>query len=226
MVSVSYQTIPADNIIAIPLPKNEDSTVYVRPDDYSLTLTVYDQCDRRTDYPLLFRILYPSWLIQQRWRDVLALYNEKYNGGYTFSVIRWYKNGAEVTGQGVHNSYIQMSPVLEMATYYTLLTRADDGKSLRTCDFIPNLASPYYAPEGEKIRLVQQSDSRHITVKTNLSGTFRIYDVTGKQIMNGYFGEEYGSPAIVFSSACTDGAYIIHFQANDGTEDTKKWLIR
>ena len=226
LVSVSYQTIPADNIIAIPLPKNEDSTVYVRPDDYSLTLTVYDQCDRRTDYPLLFRILYPSWLIQQRWRDVLALYNEKYNGGYTFSVIRWYKNGTEISGQGVHNSYIQMSPVLEMGTYYALLTRADDGKSLRTCDFVPNLASPYYAPEGEKIRLVQQSDSRHITVKTNLSGTFRIYDVTGKQIMNGYFGEEYGSPAIVFSSACTDGAYIIHFQANDGTEDTKKWLIR
>ena len=226
LVSVSYQTIPADNIIAIPLPKNEDSTVYVRPDDYSLTLTVYDQCDRRTDYPLLFRILYPSWLIQQRWRDVLALYNEKYNGGYTFSVIRWYKNGTEISGQGVHNSYIQMSPVLEMGTYYALLTRADDGKSLRTCDFVPNLASPYYAPEGEKIRLVQQSDSRHITVKTNLSGTFRIYDVTGKQIMNGYFGEEYGSPAIVFSPTCADGAYIILFQANNGTEDTKKWLIR
>ena len=226
LVSVNYQTIPADNIIAIPLPKNEDSTLYVRPDDYSLTLTVYDQCDRRTDYPLLFRILYPSWLIQQRWRDVLALYNEKYNGGYTFSVIRWYKNGTEISGQGVHNSYIQMSPVLEMATYYALLTRADDGKSLRTCDFVPNLASPYYAPEGEKIRLVQQTDSRHITVKTNLSGTYRIYDVTGKQIMNGYFGEEYGSPAIVFSPTCADGAYIILFQANNGTEDTKKWLIR
>ena len=226
LANISHETIPDDHIIAVPLPHDADSTRYMRPDDYSLTLTVYDGCDRRTDYPMMFKVLYPSWLIQQRWRDVLALYNDKYNGGYTFSVIRWFKNGVEMSGQGVHNSYVQMSPVLEMATYFALLTRADDGKSLRTCDFVPNLASPYYAPETEKIRLLQQNDSRHITVKTTLSGEYRVYDVTGKEIMTGRFGEAYGNPAIVFSPACANGAYIIRFFANDGTEDTKKWLIR
>lgn len=225
--SIIRLTIPDDNIIAVPLPRDpEDSTKYLRPDDYSLTLTVYDQCDRKTEYTMPFRILYPSWLIQQRWRDVLALYNDKYNGGYTFSVIRWFKNGTEMTGQGVHNSYIQMSPVLEAATYYTLLTRSDDGKTLRTCDFVPNLASPYYAPQAEKIRLMQQLDPRHITVKTGLSGAYRVYDVTGKQVMEGVFGEKYGNPVIVFSPACADGAYIIRFHADDGTEDTQKWLVR
>ena len=226
LANISHETIPDDHIIAVPLPHDADSTRYMRPDDYSLTLTVYDGCDRRTDYPIMFKVLYPSWLIQQRWRDVLALYNDKYNGGYTFSVIRWFKNGVEMLGQGVHNSYVQMSPVLEMATYYALLTRADDGKTIRTCDFVPNLASPYYAPETEKIRLLQQNDSRHITVKTTLSGEYRVYDVTGKEIMTGRFGEAYGNPAIVFSPACANGAYIIRFFANDGTEDTKKWLIR
>ena len=225
LANISHEDMPNDYVIAVPLPRNEDSTRYVRPDDYSLTLTVYDQCDRQTDYPLGFRILYPSWLIQQRWRDVLALYNDKYNGGYNFASIRWYKNGVEIQGRGAHNSYVQMTPVLEMATYYALLTRADDGKALRTCDFVPNLASPYYAPDVEKIRLVQQSDARHITVQTELSGEYIVYDVTGKQIMTGCFGQAYGNPAIVFSPALADGAYIIHFHANDGTEDTKKWLI-
>ena len=112
-----------------------------------------------------------------------------------------------------------------MATYYALLTRADDCKALRTCTFVPNLASPYYAPDVEKIRLMQQSDTRHITVQTELSGEYIVYDVTGKQIMTGHFGQAYGNPAIVFSPALADGAYIIHFHANDGTEDTKKWLI-
>ncbi|MBR1515654.1 MAG: T9SS type A sorting domain-containing protein [Paludibacteraceae bacterium] len=224
--NVSHQTIASDGIIAVPLPHNEDSTRYVRPDDYTLTLTVYDQCDRKTDYPLLFRILYPSWLIQQRWRDVMAIYNKNYNGGYDFSSIRWYKNGIEIQGKGVHNSYVQMSPVLEMATYYALVTRTDDGKALRTCDFVPNLASPYYMPDIEKIRLKQQTDSRHITIETELSGEYQVYDVTGKQVMTGYFGEMYGSPMIVFSPATADGAYILRFQATDGTRDTKKWLIR
>ncbi len=224
--NVSHQTIASDGIIAVPLPHNEDSTRYVRPDDYMLTLTVYDQCDRKTDYPLLFRILYPSWLIQQRWRDVMAIYNKNYNGGYDFSSIRWYKNGIEIQGKGAHNSYVQMSPVLEMATYYALVTRTDDGKALRTCDFVPNLASPYYMPDIEKIRLKQQTDSRHITIETELSGEYSVYDVTGKQVMTGYFGEMYGSPMIVFSPATADGAYILRFQATDGTRDTKKWLIR
>ncbi|MCR4664048.1 MAG: T9SS type A sorting domain-containing protein, partial [Paludibacteraceae bacterium] len=69
-------------------------------------------------------------------------------------------------------------------------------------------------------------DSRHIKVQTDMSGTYKVYDVTGKQIMSGYFGEEYGNPVIVFSPATADGAYIIRFNANDGTKDTKKWLIR
>ena len=119
-----------------------------------------------------------------------------------------------------------MSPVLEMATYYALVTRTDDGKTLRTCDFVPNLASPYYMPDIEKIRLKQQTDSRHITIETELSGEYSVYDVTGKQVMTGYFGEMYGSPMIVFSPATADGAYILRFQATDGTRDTKKWLIR
>ncbi len=224
--NISHETVPDDHLIIVPMPVNEDSTKYVRPDDYVLTLTVYDGCDRKTDYQLPFKVLYPSWLIQQRWRDVLALYNDKYNGGYTFSVIRWFLNNTEITGQGAHNSYIQMSPVLEMGVYYTMLTRTDDGKTFRTCDFTPNLASLYYAPEKGKIHLVQQIDPRHIAVRTNLSGAYRVYDVTGKEIMSGLFGEEYGNPEIVFSAACADGAYIIRFEANDGTEDTKKWLIR
>ncbi|MCR4664168.1 MAG: hypothetical protein K5660_02240, partial [Paludibacteraceae bacterium] len=201
LANVSGGTVPADNVIAVNLPHGEDSTQYIRPDDYAMTLTVYDQCDRRTDYPMKFRILYPSWLIQQRWRDVLALYNEKYNGGYTFTNIRWYKDNMEISGNGVHNSYIQMSPVLTMGTYYALLTRTDDGKILRTCDFVPDLSSPYYVPAVDKIRLMQQLDSRHIKVQTDMSGTYKVYDVTGKQIMSGYFGEEYGNPVIVFSPA-------------------------
>ncbi len=226
--SVIGASLPANGLITIPLPQDADSTRYVRPDDYQLTLSVHDRCGYITDYPLTFRILYPSWLIQQRWHDVLALYNQNYNGGYTFSDIRWYMNGTEVLGQGEHHSYIYTTPRLNEATYYALLTRTDDGKIIRTCDFVPNLNSPYYAAEKKTIDLLPaaQHDTRHIVVNTPLSGEYKVYDVTGKWLMSGMFGPQYGNPTIVFSPSAADGTYMIHFRAEDGTNETKKWLIR
>ncbi|MDR2824405.1 MAG: hypothetical protein LBB41_04310 [Prevotellaceae bacterium] len=46
-----------------------------------------------------FSILYPSSIVQQKWNDVLAVFNQDYNGGYSFSGFQWYENGVELTGE-------------------------------------------------------------------------------------------------------------------------------
>ncbi|MBR1923165.1 MAG: hypothetical protein IJ838_05395, partial [Paludibacteraceae bacterium] len=221
------EPVPASGIITVAIPQGADSTQYVRPDDYNVTLTLHDDCEHLADYPLSFRLLYPSWLIQQRWRDVLALYNQNYNGGYTFSDIRWYMNGTEVLGQGEQHSYIYMTPNLNAAVYYALLTRSDDGKIIRTCDVVPNLNTPYYIPSGDKIRLraVQPNDPRHIVVETEYSGDYQVYDVTGKELMTGKYGPVYGSPQIVFGPTYTGGTYLIRFMKEGEKDEVKKWLL-
>ena len=217
-----------ETTITVTLPMGADSTQYIRPDDYYMTFSVTDHCGYVTDYPLQMRVLYPSWLIQQRWRDVLALYNSSYNGGYDFSLIRWYSTTGEILGQGNNNSYIYLTPRLNETAYWAVLTRMDDGKTIRTCDFYPDLKSPYYAPTGEKIRLLPrvQGDMRRVVIQSNYSGHYIVYDVTGKQMQQGQFGTAYGSPELQFAPATADGTYLIRFMTDEGEEEIKKWIVR
>ena len=226
-VNLSNEPVPATGIISVSIPQGADSTQYVRPDDYSLTLTLRDDCGHTVDYPLSFRLLYPAWLIQQRWRDVMALYNTQYNGGYDFSIIRWYLDGNEVQGQGEHNGYLYMSPRLQPGTYWVQLTRRDDGKTIRTCGVEPNLMLPYYLPPAEKVRLRPQTNTnlRHVLIETECSGRYMVYDVTGKQMQQGWFGVAYGVKEIRLAPTTADGTYLLHFLTDDGEEEVKKWIV-
>lgn len=124
--------------IEIPLPTFADTTHYVRPDTYTAQLVVTDTCENTITYPVEFTILYPSWIIMQRWNDVLALYNENYNGGYTFSQIRWFNEAGEILSESPHQSYIYQPPHLDYnQPYWVELTRTDDGKTLPSCPFYP-----------------------------------------------------------------------------------------
>ena len=170
---------------------------------------------------------YPSWIIAQKWEDVLALYNERYNGGYVFSHIEWYRNGIPIDGKGEHNSYIYEQPRLQFGTpYWAVLTREDDGKTIRTCSCIPKSSAPPHASERIRLTLRSRENGRVWKIDTELSGEYLLYDVTGKWLGNGYFGEEYGSPDLVINSSCAAGTYLVVFTATDGTKEIKKLAIR
>lgn len=127
--------------LTAPIPHDPDNRQrYPRPDSYTMTLDVLDTCGVWRDWTLTFMVRYPSWLIMQKWDDVLALLNENYNGGYVFSAIRWYHEGEAITSRGAHDSYIYEKPTLSFGeAYWVELTRADDGVTIPSCSVYPSL---------------------------------------------------------------------------------------
>lgn len=198
---------------------------YVRPDNYQLTLTVKDALDRITSYSSSFTVLYPSSILTQRWNDVLMLNNEHYNGNYTFSQIEWYHNGAYIQGAGEHNSYIYEPAGLAMGErYWAVLTRDDDGKTFRTCDFLPipqnkNTTFATYIQVAPR----HHDNWRQLQVLTNISGSYIIFDLAGRRIQTGQFGDNYGAPDILLPAA---GCFVLQFQGDEGTRTTTKWIAR
>ena len=215
--------------IRIPLPVPAERTHYIRPDAYPVQITLTDICDREwTLAPVTLQVLYPSWLIVQKWDDVLALYNERYNGGYRFSRIRWFNDGAPVEGSGANNSYIYANQghgeMLRFGTpYWAELTREDDGKTVCTCPFVPQRTQP--APERKGIDITFSQQGYQLLLSTELNGTYALYDITGKAMQTGCFGEQYSAMQIDINRSCAAGSYLIVFRADDGTTLTRKFAL-
>jgi hypothetical protein len=214
------------NTFHINVPHGEDSTKYVRPDTYSLTLHITDTDNNTADTTILFDVLYPSWLIVQRWNDVLMMTNEHHNGGYVFSDIRWYNNDQPLTARGEHNGYIYETLDLN-GNYWAELTRADDGKTYRTCEYTPTQESDLTTLKTE-INIAQRHNGnfRRVRVIANCSGNYIVYSIDGKQCFSGRFGSDYGEQDILFDTAVPAGTYIIRFTTDNGYKTTKKWMVR
>ncbi len=218
--NITGQTILNPKKIEIPMPQPE--TGYIRPDRYNATLVIHQSCDEDKVVPFGFYVLYPSSVIVQKWSDVMAVKNATNNGGYTFSAIRWYRNGENIPGQGNTGSYIYVYPSTFSIgdQYWAELTRADDGKTFCTCPI--NIEQPETAmPEREqKIIITAEQDLLHISAVS--AGEYVIYDMTGQVAGRGSF--EAGDRTITLHPAAT-GTYLICFTLADGTRETRKVFI-
>ena len=139
-----------ESFIQISIPEQ------VVPDNYEAELTLYGVsfCGGEEKLNVPFTINYASaQVMAQKWDNVIALYNEKYNGGYKFQAQQWYKNGEVIesaTGTYIH---LENETLSETDTYSVQLTR-DDGVTLFTCDFTPAIrlkASPTLFRSKEQI---------------------------------------------------------------------------
>ena len=215
--------------IVIPVTPATDKEHYLRPDDYPVDVTITDICGIRWELPrMTLRVLYPSWLIVQKWDDVLALYNERYNGGYTFSRINWYNNGLPIEGKGANNSYIYVNrgngEMLQFGTpYWAELTRQDDGKTICTCPYLPQRIQQ--APERKGIEVSFAQRGYQLLLTSEQNGTYALYDVTGKTLQTGLFNGQTGPQQIDIDRSCAAGSYLIVFRTEDGTTETRKFAI-
>ncbi len=218
--NLTNQPIVYPNRISIPMPP-ATGTQYVRPDQYVMTLRVHQSSGEDAVYVQNIEVRYPSWITQQRWNDVIALYNSSYNGGYYFSDIQWYQDGALAYSAAPYQTYIYQPDGLNgNSEYWALLTRVDDGKAICSCAITPNIPQSV-SQRKENISLTANNNDRlTITVNAATSGTYTLFATNGITLQNGYYGEQYGSPLITLP---TVGTYIIRFQADDGSEETLKW---
>ena len=220
--NLTNQPVSLGNRISIPMPA-ANGTQYVRPNQYMMTLRVHQSSGMDTVMTKTFEVRYPSWLIQQRWNDVLALYNSNYNGGYYFSAVQWYQAGMPVATGSPSETYIYRPEGLNTETdYWVALTRADDGKTFCSCPLRPVVKN--FAPERKKAPIdLSASDNNRMRVRvtTDRSGQYIVYSPAGQALLKGYFGTAYGSPDITLPA---QGTFVLRFVADDGTEETLKWI--
>ena len=173
--NVDSGAIVNPHYLEIAIPQGIDKQDYITPHHYSATLFVNNgSCNSRLqDLPI--KISYPAWIIEQKWNDVIALLNDRYNGGYLFSKYEWYKNGRKLEGEG--GSYIYILPSLEFgAEYRALITRASDGEAFFTCPLKPEYRSG--------IRLYPQLVSKNepVFIETQQNCTALIWNILGQKI--------------------------------------------
>jgi hypothetical protein len=115
--------------VAIPLPAG------IRPDVYGASITLADDKCSSHPQPLSITVQYAASIMQQKWNNVIALYNQRLNGGYEFAAYQWLKNGAALPG--ATRPYLYSPPELDFTAGYSVLLTRTDGVTLPTCPLFP-----------------------------------------------------------------------------------------
>jgi len=217
------------NCIEVKIPYNpKDSLYYVTPHSseeyYKGYLSVNDgKCFSDTlEFP--FKILYPTWIIEQKWNDVIVVVNNKYNhkpDGFTFSKYEWFKNGTKNTNrlENENYSYIYIMPTLDLipAEYRARLTRFSDGESCFTCPLIP----VYHAGMSWKVYPTLLNSGDPIYIETIKDGVVRIWNVKGSLIAQ---YPVYNNKINIISVKAT-GVLLLEIVQNDGFRRTFKIIV-
>ena len=210
--------------LRLPMPlRNNDSTQYPRPDYYNIRLvldngicTNPDLCTTDTGIVLS----YPSWITRQRFGDVIALYNEKYNGGYYWSHYQWYHGDTLLVGETHEYLYIPSGLVVG-DQYHVRLTREGETQDFQTCP-ITIIADPIandFAPTMGYLSVVPTCVVRAHPVVSILSrkdGMYRITTMEGIFVGEGVFRADVTEVEI---PNAVDGMYIFQLWSVDTPEE-------
>jgi len=198
------------NKIQITLPEN------IRPDNYFVSITIKNRAGLILRNNLYFTVLYPSSVIEQKWNDVLALLNDRYNGGYIFSDYQWYKNGepiAGATGSYFYNKAVDFDFVSE---YRAKITRIDDGVSLFTCGVVPVYR------ELTKLVLKVDFENGQIIINAPQNLKLTIWNILGIKVSEYQIGTGMSNiPAPSHS-----GNYILSFETAEGILRSERIYMR
>jgi len=215
-------------VIYLPLVKpSSDSTDYPRPDTYPAVLTIYGSDSSSVSSEFKFSILYPSWIIHQKWNDVLMVMNEKYNGGYVFTAFQWYKDGVRLDGE--KNEYLYLPEHLDTGSeYYVELTREDDNKTICTCAMVPEKRDDGYAEYVNPYITVYPTIVRRsepiVTVNTNSKGEYWIYTPAGQLIdYNTY--DAGADESFQLRLPYISNVYFIKFKTDANTSKTERIIV-
>lgn len=110
---------------------------------YTATLHVENHPCETREIPLPFEIRYiADSVITQRWNDFLAVRQTAYDRYGGFTAYRWYRNGVSISGADGPQLYLPEVGLDTSAVYSVELTRASDGVTMLSCDFLPSWLAP------------------------------------------------------------------------------------
>ena len=209
--------------LTLPMPRvDEDRKNYPKPDFYDIRLvldngicTNPDLC--ATDTAIV--LSYPSWITRQRFGDVIALYNEDYNGGYQWDHYQWYHNGEELIGETHEYLYVPTGLIVG-DRYHVRLTRTGETQDFQTCP-ITIIADPVYddfAPTMGYLSVVPTCidvDYPHAYILSRKDGTYRVSDPNGRLVTSGEFHADVTE--VILPSV--DGMYIFQLWSPQTQEE-------
>lgn len=221
-IAITSYTDPM--VISVPIPyRGDDPTQYPRPDNYSVRLVLDNGICRHKEsncfHDSTFLMSYPKWITEQRFGDLIALLNEKNNGGYVWTEYQWYQGDTKLEGQTQPYLYLPSGlTVGEM--YYVQLTRDGDSIAFPTCPIIavadPN--SNRYAPTMGYLSVVPTcvvTANPTVTILSRKDGTYRITTSEGHLVSEGVFRAD----ATTVQVPSTTGMYIVQLWSNDTPEE-------
>ena len=178
--------------VLIPVPDS------IRPDYYSGLLTIRYKSYVQ-EMPFTFLVRYPSTVIGQKWNNVLALKNSRYNGGWLWDAYRWYVDNVEMVGETQSFIYCGVGKTLLMGhPYHASLRRVGEDYFIPTCPIIPvphEDVQPIPTIFNPGQRIVARRDGQDIPV------TF--YDMLGRVVAGGIDIDAPAAPGVYMLE--TDG---------------------
>lgn len=213
-----------EEVISISLPKNMDIE-YLKPNTYGGTLTLLgDICKQQHIYEFSFDILYPSSVVIQKFNDVLAVQNEKYNGGYIFTKFQWYADGEPIPNANL--SYFYGEGALSASIYQVMLTRNTDGVSMLTCPI---------EPKHEDLPNFQSSNSKGFNTIIDINNpivclqdeniqSVSVYNMSGGLLFHRTLGVKEHQLEIQLSPNA--GVYLMIVSYHNGTTENHKLIVQ
>ena len=227
-----------DSVLYIEMPPLRDTMDYPRPGHYMATL--YFDNGICLDSNLLslsmpFQIRYPRWILEQHWNDVVAVLNENYNGGYSFSSFQWYRDGALMVGET--NSYIYEPHWLSGATYSASLVRIGETEAVMTCELpVDTVRADAIVPTHPYLSVVPTLVVMANPVVNILSvneGEYAVYNAWGTKVRSGHFvpdkhaslgGQEAGAYTVDLPSSA--GTYVFYLTDSEGLTRSVKVIVQ
>ena len=212
-----------DTMFVIPMPDNHgDRRNYPRPDYYNITVTLDNGICTYSELCSIDTTLvlsYPSWITQQRFGDVIAIYNDKYNGNYEWWAYQWYHGDSLMEGQTHEYLYVPTGLVVG-DEYHVRLTRVGETQDFQTCPIIIVQDPIYedYAPTMGYLSVVPtciEVINPYAYILSRKGGTYRITASNGRLITQGNFTPD----AYEIQLPAVSGLYIFQLWSPETPEE-------
>ena len=230
VIDMPITTVEELSVLTIPMPwRNNDPHQYPRPDHYPIKLVLDNGiCENAelcsTDTAVVLN--YPSWVTEQRFRDVIAILSEDYNGGYRFSHYQWYRNNEPIPGETLPYLYIPRELDRDTTEYHVRLVREGETESYQTCpiriydDFGTDTIAPYMGYLSVVPTCVSTGNPV-ISILSRHKGTYTIYTSSGQKI-----GPDvpFNPPVTEVKLPALEGIYIVHLLSNETPEEPERCI--